>query len=79
MTRYCSTHENGLLLVLSAVSPVYKFNIGVSLHQHEAAPVLQQGCQGGVGDTTLDGAVAAIVPSCVQMFGDRPGGTQLFM
>lgn len=52
--------------------PVYEFDIWVTLHQHKVAPVPQQRCEGWVGDATLDGAVPAIVPSNVQVFGDGP-------
>lgn len=49
-----------------------QFDVGVALHQHKAAPVPQQGGKGGVGDTALDGAVAAVVARRVQVLGHRP-------
>lgn len=73
MTAVCAVFSS------CCVSPVYEFNIRVALHQYEAAPVPQQRCEGRVGDTTLNGAVASIVSSCVQVFGDRPGGTTVLV
>lgn len=59
-------------LVLHVLLPVYQLDIGVTLDQHEAAPVLQQRGQGRVGDTALDGAVASVVARCVEVFGNGP-------
>lgn len=65
----CPIHHTGLL---QSHSPVYQFDVWVALHQHKAAPVPQQGGERWVGDTALDGAVAAIVAWCVQVLGHRP-------
>lgn len=53
-------------------SPVDQLDVGVALHQHEAAPVAQQGGERRVRDAALDGAVAPVVARRVQVLGHRP-------
>lgn len=79
ITAYWSNWVFGLAIcpiphtaLLQSHSPVYKFHIGVALHQHKAAPVPQQGRECRVRDAALDGAVAAIVAWRVQVLGHRP-------
>lgn len=48
-----------------------QLDVGVALHEHEAAPVAQQGGERRVRDAALDGAVAPVVARRVQVLGHR--------
>lgn len=64
---------NVAALAQMCVLPVNKFDIGVALHQHKAAPVPQEGGQGRMRYPALDGAEPAITACVVHMFWNRAG------
>lgn len=49
------------------VVPVDEFDVGVALHQDEAAPVPQQWSEGRVGYSALDGAEPAVTACTVDV------------
>ena len=73
--RFTAVYYAFLLCAATATdSPVDDFDVGVALDQDEAGPVFEEGREGGVGDATLNGAEAPVVPGGVDVFRYRPAG-----